>query len=80
MRDFHFSIDRGGTFTDVFAEVRSGVVPCPVDGAPCQQLTVVGQDLAYAARVLISCTVADALLCWLCRCLMAEVAARSGGV
>ena len=22
MRDFHFSIDRGGTFTDVFAEVR----------------------------------------------------------
>ena len=23
MRDFHFSIDRGGTFTDVFAEASS---------------------------------------------------------
>jgi 5-oxoprolinase (ATP-hydrolysing) len=23
-RDFHFSIDRGGTFTDVFAQVPDG--------------------------------------------------------
>ena len=32
-RDFHFSIDRGGTFTDVFAEVGDGPSPHD-DGRP----------------------------------------------
>ena len=34
-RDFHFSIDRGGTFTDVFAQVRrsrAGVAPAARNG------------------------------------------------
>lgn len=33
MRDFHFSIDRGGTFTDVFAQVGAPSLGATGSGA-----------------------------------------------